>query len=113
MSSFQPSKNVELFRQCLELEPDERARFMEGLEDEDPALFKRLRVLLNAHETSGTFMETIPGVDEKVFEGPIEHAGDQIGRYRLLEKIGEGSWGYGVEGPADRGHRADRGPEDP
>lgn len=56
--------------------------------------------LVEAHEASEDFLESLPGEDSSRVLDEIhriapsdEKSGDRIGRYRLLERIGEGSWG--------------------
>ncbi|HSW00342.1 MAG TPA: protein kinase [Sedimentisphaerales bacterium] len=69
-----------------------RSAYLESVCAGDPALRARLESLLRAHDRAGQFLDTpppfvgIPLPDETVAEGP----GSVIGRYKLLEKIGEG-----------------------
>ena len=62
-----------------------------------PPLRQRVRPLLRAHEEAGTFMESLalahPKRETVVQSRPTEQAGDRIGRYKLLQQIGEGGCG--------------------
>jgi eukaryotic-like serine/threonine-protein kinase len=65
----------------------------------DLALRRRVEALLQAAENAGDFLEVPPeelGISTTSVElrsDLSEHPGDRIGRYKLLEKIGEGGWG--------------------
>jgi eukaryotic-like serine/threonine-protein kinase len=48
--------------------------------------------LLVAHEQAGGFMNTA-AMPTSTHAVPTEKAGDRIGRYKLLEQIGEGGFG--------------------
>jgi serine/threonine protein kinase/Tol biopolymer transport system component len=82
-----------IFRVALELKtPMERTAYVEEICTDDPALKRRILALLEAHEDKGDFLEAIlddPGIS---FDGQEvkEKTGTVIGRYKLLEKIGEG-----------------------
>src|SRR5690348_9815696 len=100
----------QLFIRALEQPAgEERAAFLEMACCHDPALRRRLEVLLQKFEALGTFLEE-PAVSapdslhrpsaegdcpaETVrAESLTEKAGDRIGRYKLLEQIGEGGCG--------------------
>jgi serine/threonine protein kinase len=58
-------------------------------------LREQVEALLRAHESAKTFMDkpaVIAGAETLVVK-PAEQAGDRIGRYKLLQQIGEGGWG--------------------
>ena len=82
-----------IFSEALALSGAERAAFLAVACERDPELRRRVEALLRAHEEAGGFMETPPmgplGGSSARFEG----AGDRIGRYRLLQQIGEGGCG--------------------
>ena len=89
-----------LFEQCLELPLEERVAFVESACAGNSELRDSVLRLLSSHDTVGGFMETSPEEDSgEVAErlhriAPAEESpGDQIGRYHLLELIGEGAWG--------------------
>jgi len=94
------NREEQLFQQCLDLPSGERATFLEKVCPEDAKLRERVLHLLSIYETSDDFLETDPGdgssevMNELQRIAPSDEAsGDRIGRYRLLEIIGEGAWG--------------------
>src|SRR5262245_55931852 len=98
-----PEKSLqELFSAALE-RPDaaERARFLDEACGADSALRERVERLLRAQEEVGAFMAqpsrapAASGSSQTMrAETPqIENPGDRIGRYKLLQQIGEGGCG--------------------
>ena len=105
-----------MFLTALEkTDPKERAAFLDAACGQDRALRQRLESLLQDRETLGSFLEAPAATDPRLavplttavmVDGPAhiptitEKAGDRIGRYKLLEQIGEG--GAGVVYMADQ-----------
>src|SRR5262245_9800103 len=94
-----PNREVALFSAALELPADQRAAYLSQACADDPALRQRLEDLLRVHQDAITFLENKATGDEK-FLGtirtavtPSEKPGDRIGRYKLLQQIGEGGCG--------------------
>jgi len=98
----------ELLVALLELPLAERAAFLERECGANAALRQRLEKLLLAHDESGAFLEkaavcaapvspsraVFDGVESKTLLAVItEKPGDCIGRYKLLQQIGEGGCG--------------------
>jgi serine/threonine protein kinase/WD40 repeat protein len=97
----------QLFVRALEKPVGEpRAAFLDGACGENAALRGRLEALLKKFESLGTFLEepAVSAPDENkprpafpqqtVEMGAVtEKAGDRIGRYKLLQQIGEGGCG--------------------
>ena len=80
--------------------PEARAAYLDGACGRDTALRRRVEVLLRAAENAGDFLEEPPtglsgdaDATHLVTELISEKPGDRIGRYKLLEKIGEGGCG--------------------
>ena len=79
--------------------PEARTAYLEGVCGTDTALRRRVEVLLRAAESAGDFLEQPPSGlaagdrSTMVVTVPCEELGDRIGRYKLLQQIGEGGCG--------------------
>ena len=92
----QPHKSAgAIFDEAVELPAEQRAAYLEEACGGDPVLRQRVEALLHAHQAATKFMDG-PAVAPKagtIVIGPIEQAGAKIGRYKLLQQIGEGGCG--------------------
>jgi eukaryotic-like serine/threonine-protein kinase len=101
-----PNREVALFSAALELPAGQRAAYLDKGCADDPALRLRLDDLLRVHEEALPFLENpaagaqespmggeAPEAMARSFISPAEKAGDRIGRYKLLQQIGEGGCG--------------------
>ena len=84
-----------IFDAAIELPPEGRTAYvLEACAGDEP-LRQRVEALIRAHELAGTFMEgpaTHPKIQTIVIK-PAEQLGDRIGRYKILQQIGEGGCG--------------------
>src|SRR5690349_3893276 len=79
----------EIFNAAAALPEAERAAFLENACAGQPALLDRVEALLRSHDMIG-FMEDCTGAPHAP---AAEQEGERIGRYRLLQQIGEGGFG--------------------
>jgi serine/threonine protein kinase/tetratricopeptide (TPR) repeat protein len=85
----------DLFEAALDLPPENRASYLDGVCGGDAALRQRLEGLLSKHGRASKFLEE-PALSAltTVEDRPVrERPGTLIGPYRLLEQIGEGGFG--------------------
>jgi WD40 repeat protein len=96
MENARPNTET-LFHRALEFAQGERAAFLSGACGNDLALRQRVEALLAAHGKAKGFLpaesqpEVIPTV--LVETAPTEEVGSLIGRYKVLERLGEGGFG--------------------
>jgi hypothetical protein len=74
---------------------DERARYLEAACRDKPELRQRVEALLQAREQVGEFLkqDALGGELDRIESSVAEGPGTVIGRYKLLEQIGEGGFG--------------------
>lgn len=82
-----------IFEQALQIEsPEDRAAFLDQACAARPELRQQVEALLQEHDRTGGILESSP-VNVAVTQPTPEHVGAVIGRYKLLEQIGEGGMG--------------------
>lgn len=84
-----------LFAAALELPAEQRPAFLDRACGGNPALRQRVEILLRSHESAGAFMErpAVGSRDAAAGLTPEDKIGDWIGRYKILNVIGEGGCG--------------------
>jgi hypothetical protein len=83
-----------IFDEAAEIEVGEqRQAYLDQACAADAALRANVEELLRAQETAGGFLADPKRDAAGTAAQVIEREGDRIGRYKLLQKIGEGGWG--------------------
>jgi serine/threonine protein kinase len=96
----EPSEHeIEVFNAALELSAAERVPYLDRACAGDLALRQRVEKLLEASEEGGAYFDSPAAVPPepvgtfRLPSVPSEKPGDRIGRYKLLQQIGEGGCG--------------------
>src|SRR5262249_46410777 len=99
-SMMRESFEQQLFAQALRYDHRQaRSAFLDQACGDNAALRERLEALLHASDQAGDFLESPPTALDPNSDltlnliVPSEKPGDWIGRYKLLEEIGEGGCG--------------------
>ena len=90
------NREVAIFSEAIHLPAGRRAAYLARACGGDVVLRQQVEALLLTHESVGDFLEESPqktaGELRPATSGG-EKVGDCIGRYKLLQQIGEGGWG--------------------
>jgi len=90
------SRDVALFGEALVLPAAERSTFLERACGGEVELRQRVEGLLLTHDQAGGFLERPPvemAIGSRLGAFPGKKPGERIGRYKLLQQIGEGGCG--------------------
>ncbi len=82
-----------IFREVIELSPDERKAFLDEKCKDDPELRKEIESLIESDLNGEDFLETPPITSIELMKddnSPDTFIGMEIGKYRVEEKIGDG-----------------------
>ncbi|HRK30058.1 MAG TPA: protein kinase [Tepidisphaeraceae bacterium] len=82
------------FEDLVELPQADRRIALDALTESAPAVARRVRELLDAHDRAGAFLQSPIASLEPLLRDTTrpEHAGEPVGRYRLISRLGEGSF---------------------
>ena len=96
MSGNSTQRDVKVFSEAVNLTADGRGAYLDRACAGDEKLRQRVEALLRTHDHAGDFLEQSP---QREALGAVpgaaigERPGDRIGRYKLLQQIGEGGCG--------------------
>ncbi len=91
-----PDRDVEVFTEALLLPASQRAAYLVRACGGDAELRQKVEALLKGHNEVGDFLEHPPHETTAVGKSGSaigEKPGDRVGRYKLLQQIGEGGCG--------------------
>src|ERR1017187_2853491 len=92
-----PDRELTVFSAARRLSGAERAAYLDQACAGDAALRQRIEELLQASDEAGNFLESPAAVSlggtVRLAANPANKPGARIGRYKLLQQIGEGGCG--------------------
>jgi len=89
-----PKRAQAVFLAAAEHDVNDRAALLDSECGSDAELRQRVESLLQAHDDPGSFLDQATGEPGPTIDLPLsERPGTVIGRYKLLEEIGEGGMG--------------------
>jgi WD40 repeat protein len=89
-----PSPDEAIFAAAIAMAPEQRAAYLDEACGADGALRGRVEGLLRSHDDAGSFLDKPPLPTAATGSVPAtEPPGAVIGRYKLLQAIGEGGFG--------------------
>ena len=91
------NQEKDIFEQAIEIESQtKRIEFVKSESGKDKALADRVFALLTAHEAEARFLPNKSEKKSTIWDDSLasEEVGSIIGRYKLLERIGEGGFGF-------------------
>ena len=106
--SMTQEREVAIFNAARKLPAEERPFYLEGACAGDTLLRQQVEQLLEANDAAGTLLAELatgpgedvrtkdmpsPGPTLRISLPPSESPGDKIGRYKLMEQVGEGGCG--------------------
>src|SRR5580658_8089294 len=89
-------KELDIFAAALDVPDEEQEAFVRQRCAGDEVLFRKVQALLKTHRSADDFLDrplTRGRLEQSVGAIIGEKVGDRIGRYKLLQQIGEGGWG--------------------
>src|ERR1700741_4392641 len=88
-------RELTIFTQAAGMPVEQRDAFLTEHCRGDEGLLRRVKALLFADAKAGDFLESplSPAQGKEPSDAIGEKAGDRLGRYKLLQQIGEGGWG--------------------
>lgn len=90
------NRDAAIFTEAIQLPVAERAAYLRRACGDDDELRRRVEALLHAHDQVGDFLEhsqPASTIEGRSAAYALEKPGDRIGRYKLLQQIGEGGCG--------------------
>jgi serine/threonine protein kinase len=91
-----PSRDVAVFAEAIQLPVGARNAYLDLACGSDLELRQKVEALLKGYDVAGDFLEHSPrqaAAESRAIVGVSEKTGDRIGRYKLLQQIGEGGCG--------------------
>src|SRR5262245_4932477 len=90
-------REAAIFDAAMDLPPEQRAVHLDHACGGDGTLRQRIEALLKACESNCEFLDSpndpAAAAPTNILPSSFEKAGDRIGRYKLLQQIGEGGCG--------------------